>query len=293
MIPVTWRVRDRQLSNAEHTLVMGILNVTPDSFSDGARFTSAGEVDVAAAVEAGQLLWDQGSDIVDVGGESTRPGAQPVALDTESARTIPVVEELAARGVVVSIDTSKPEVAAAALSAGAVIVNDVTGLRDPRMVDVCGTAGAGVVLMHMQGDPRTMQDDPHYEDVVAEVRHHLVSRLENSGLDRDTVCLDPGIGFGKTYDHNLALLDHLDEFVAIGSPIMLGTSRKGSLSQMLRGAGVDEASLEQRDRATAATTALAIAAGVAVVRVHNVPMTIEVAAVADAIVRAQSMEGKS
>jgi dihydropteroate synthase len=290
--PVEWKVRERTLSTATHTLVMGVLNVTPDSFSDGGRYSTAGGVDVAAAITAGRRIWDEGADIVDVGGESTRPGAQPVGVGIELDRTVAVVEALAAQGMVVSIDTSKPQVAAAALDAGAMIVNDVTGLRDARMVEVCGVSGAGVVVMHMQGEPTTMQVDPRYHDVVAEVRDHLAARLERSGLDPATVCLDPGIGFGKTDEHNLALLSHLDEFVALGSPVLVGTSRKGFLGRILADAVGGEASLEQRDRATAATTVFAIAAGVAVVRAHNVPMTLDVARAADAIVRAQSGEGK-
>jgi len=271
---------------------MGVLNVTPDSFSDGGRLATTVGVDTAPAVEAGRRLWDEGADIIDVGGESTRPGALPVAVETELERTIPVVSALAAEGKLVSIDTSKPEVAAAALEAGAVIVNDVTGLGDPAMVEICGTFGAGVVLMHMQGEPATMQDDPRYADVVIEVRAHLVGRLERSGLDPAAVCLDPGIGFGKTSDHNLTLLSHLQEFVSLGSPVLVGTSRKGFLGGILADAGCGEVSREQRDLATAATTALAVAAGVAVVRVHNVPMTVDVARVADAIVREHSGEGK-
>jgi dihydropteroate synthase len=271
---------------------MGVLNVTPDSFSDGGRFATTAGVDAAAAAEAGKRLWDEGADIIDVGGESTRPGARPVAVETELERTIPVVSALAAEGKLVSIDTSKPDVAAAALRAGAVIVNDVTGLGDPAMVEICAAFGAGVVLMHMQGEPATMQDDPRYADVVTEVKTHLVGRLERSGLDPATVCLDPGIGFGKTSDHNLTLLSHLQEFVSLGSPVLVGSSRKGFLGGILADAGCGEVSREQRDLATAATTVLAVAAGVAVVRVHNVSMTVDVVRVADAIVREHSGEGK-
>jgi len=272
---------------------MGILNVTPDSFSDGGRFSTAGGSEVAAAVAAGRQLWVDGADIVDVGGESTRPGATAVSTDAELARTIPVVEALSAESIVTSIDTSKPEVAAAALDAGATIVNDVSGLRDPRMVEVCAAFAAGVVLMHMQGDPATMQEDPRYDDVAVEVGDFLVMQAERSGLDLSTVCIDPGIGFGKTRQHNLELFDHLAELVARGRPVMLGTSRKGFLSEILRATADAEPSLESRDRATAATTVLAIAAGVAVVRVHDVASTVDVARTADAIVRAPRSEGKS
>jgi dihydropteroate synthase len=270
---------------------MGILNVTPDSFSDGGRFFSDGDEDVAAAVAAGEELWAAGADIVDVGGESTRPGAMPVALEVELRRTIPVVDALARRGMVVSIDTSKPAVAAAALDAGASIVNDVSGLRHPDMAGLCRDSGSGVVMMHMQGDPATMQDNPRYTDVVAEVKQALIVGLERSGLDPATVCIDPGIGFGKTADHNLELLGRLDEIVALGQPVLVGASRKGTLVRILESGGRENPSLEQRDRATGASTALAIAAGAAVVRVHNVAHTVDVARTADAIVRSHISRG--
>jgi dihydropteroate synthase len=281
--PVEWRVRTRTLSTAAHTLLMGILNVTPDSFSDGGRFSTVDE-----AVAAGRVLWDAGADIVDVGGESTRPGAHPVAVEEELDRVIPVVAALAGGGVVVSVDTSKAAVASAAIEAGAEIVNDVTSFGDPEMAEVCGALGAGVVVMHMQGTPRTMQVAPHYEDVVAEVAAFVEGRAlvaREAGVDAERICVDPGIGFGKSFEHNLTLLANLERLVAGDHPVLLGASRKRFLGAILDDAGV-EAALDGRDAATSATTAFAIKAGVAVVRVHNVPMALEVARTADAIVRA-------
>ncbi len=281
--PLSWRVGDRVLSTADHTLVMGILNVTPDSFSDGGRYPT-----VAAAIEAGVAMVAAGADIVDVGGESTRPGALPVDAEEEIERTMPVVAGLAARDVVVSIDTRHAVVAETAISNGAVIVNDVSGLADPAMRALCAAAGVGVVVMHMQGTPQTMQDDPRYDDVVDEVRRHVQATAEEAmaaGVDRSAVCIDPGIGFGKTHQHNLELLANLDRFVEGGYPVLVGASRKGFLGTIAAAAGrvVDA---PERDFATAATTALAIAAGVAVIRAHNVAATVQAARTADAIVRA-------
>lgn len=279
----TWHVRDRVLDPSDHTLVMGILNATPDSFSDGGRYATRD-----ASVAHGLHLWHQGADIVDVGGESTRPGAEPVPADEEMARVVPVIRELVDLGVVVSIDTMKAVVAAAAIEAGAHIVNDVTGLADPAMAPLCAKAGVGVVLMHMQGSPQTMQDDPTYSDVVAEVEELLEGRVElaiGGGIDRSRLCIDPGIGFGKTFEHNIELLNNVDRFVASGLPVMIGTSRKGFLGTILRDAGIETAAAE-RDVATAATVALAVAAGAAVVRVHNVGHAVQAARVAGAMVRA-------
>ncbi len=286
--PTTWRLRSTTLSTQDHSLVMGVLNVTPDSFSDGGRFAIGFGVDRAAAVEAGLAMWAAGADIVDVGGESSRPGARPVDDAVEAERVVPIVAELAAAGVVVSIDTSKAPVAAAALDAGAEIVNDVTALGDPDMAAVCSRRGAGLVLMHMRGEPRTMQDAPHYDDVVGEVRDFLLGRADvarAAGIDGARICLDPGIGFGKNVEHNLALLHSAAELVSIGYPILIGASRKSTLGAVLAAHGIETAAVD-RDPATAATTALAIAAGAAVVRVHDVASTVQVARMADAIVRA-------
>jgi dihydropteroate synthase len=280
--PVVWSIRDRILSTVDHTLVMGVVNVTPDSFSDGGQFVAIGE-----AVAHGVSMWAQGADIIDVGGESTRPGAEPVSADEEIARVVPVISELVEQGVVVSIDTTKPSVAEAAVATGAHVVNDITALGDPDMAAICAEAGVGVVLMHMQGNPKTMQVDPQYENVVSDVAGFLEKRAglaQEAGIERDRICIDPGIGFGKTHDHNLALLDKIDRLTATGYPVMIGTSRKGFLGAILRDAGVETSAVE-RDMATAATVALAIAGGASVVRVHNVGHALQSARVADAIVR--------
>jgi len=260
---------------------MGIVNVTPDSFSDGGRSFDADD-----AIRHGLTLGRLGADIIDVGGESTRPGAAPVAAVDEIARVLPVVEALSGAGLVVSIDTTKAYVATAAITAGAEIVNDVTGLADRAMADVCADSGVGVVVMHMQGDPRTMQHDPTYGDVVAEVSDFLEARVAvavNAGIAPSRVVVDPGIGFGKTFDHNLALLEGLDR-IGGERPILVGTSRKRFLGVILDRAGLPS-SPQDRDVATGATLALAIAKGASVVRVHDVGSAVAVARTADAIVR--------
>lgn len=280
---IQWAIRDRVLSTADHTLIMGVVNATPDSFSDGGRYQS-----VDAALRHGLNLWEEGSDIIDVGGESTRPGADPVPVEEEIDRVVPVVEGLVQKGAVVSIDTMKPRVAAAAIEAGAHIVNDVTALADPEMAEICAGSEVGVVLMHMQGEPRTMQANPAYENILAEVAAYLEQRAAAAlavGVARDRICIDPGIGFGKTFEHNLQLLHDLDWLTTTGFPVLVGTSRKGFLGGILADAGIDSAPHE-RDPATAATVALAIAGGAAVVRVHNVGHALQVARTADAIVRA-------
>lgn len=239
-----------------------------------------------AAVSAGEEMVAAGAKIIDVGGESTRPGAALVSVEEELERVVGVVEQLAARGILVSVDTSKPEVAQAAIDVGAVAVNDVTGLENPRMRDVCSASGVGVVVMHMQGTPRTMQRDPQYDDVVGEVREYLVDGARvavDSGIASDSVVIDPGIGFGKSFAHNIELMRHLDSFVDSGLPVLLGTSRKGFLGSILesvRGATLPS----ERDGATAATVALGVASGVKIFRVHNVPLAVEVAHAANAIV---------
>lgn len=255
---------------------MGVLNVTPDSFSDGGLY-----FDETAAITRGMELVSDGAAIVDVGGESTRPGAEPVSPDIELQRIVPIVEALAGEGVVVSIDTSKPAVAEAALVRGAEIVNDVTGATAPGMAELVAAAGAGLVLMHMQGSPATMQDDPTYQDVVSEVEEFLLRRLNTVtaiGVDADRVALDPGIGFGKTLDHNLELLRNLNR-LARHAPLVLGTSRKGSLGAIT---GIESAA--GRDVATAVTTALGFANGARVFRVHNVAYSRQALEVANAMV---------
>jgi len=246
------------------TLVMGVLNVTPDSFSDGGRW-----LDPRRAIRRGREMARQGADLVDVGGESTRPGARPVSAKEELRRVVPVVEALAAGGIRVSIDTSKAAVAEAALRAGASMVNDVTALRgDPRMAGVCTRAAAEVVLMHMKGTPRTMQRAPRYRDVVADIAAFFRNRLTfalRRGISRDKIFLDPGIGFGKTPEHNVEILRRLAEFRRLGYPLLIGTSRKSFIGRVLGGREPDD-----RVFGTAATVAVAVLRGAAVVRVHDV-----------------------
>lgn len=266
------------LDPASHTLVMGALNVTPDSFSDGGLFA-----ETEAAVRRGLEMLAEGADVVDVGGESTRPGSEGVEASGELRRVLPVVRALAAAGAVVSIDTSKAEVAAAALEAGAAAVNDVTALGDPGMAGVVARAGAGLVLMHMQGTPRTMQDDPRYGDVLAEVGAFLAARAaaaEAAGVSRDAICVDPGIGFGKRLEHNLALLAGIPHLASLGYPVLVGASRKRFISDIL-----GPMPPRERDAATSAAHVLAIAGGASIIRTHNVVVGLQTARVADAIVR--------
>lgn len=279
-----WRLRDTVLSTADHTLIMGVLNLTPDSFSDGGR-----DADTASATTRALEMWEAGADIIDIGGESTRPGADPVDAPAEMDRVVPVVSELAAAGVVVSIDTMKPSVAAAAVGAGAVIVNDVGGLRNPAMTELVAGLGVGVVIMHMRGEPRTMQSDTIYDDVVEEVATYLEDRAQSAigaGIDRGRICLDPGIGFGKSHLQNLELLDNVSRYVDSGFPVLIGASRKAFLGSILNAAGYATEPAE-RDFATAATVSAAVLGGAAVVRVHDVAGALQVARTTDAIVRGQ------
>jgi dihydropteroate synthase len=260
-------------------LVMGIVNVTPDSFSDGGLF-----LDAEAAIAHGRELVAEGADILDVGGESTRPGAEPVGADEEIRRVIPVIEALAADGVRISIDTTKASVARRALQAGATIVNDVSAFRfDPELAGVVAEAGATCVLMHMLGEPRTMQRDPRYGDVVDDVRAFLAERLAfavAAGIDETRVWLDPGIGFGKTIDHNLELLARLDEIVALGRPVVVGTSRKSFLGTI-----TGRADASERVAGTIATNVLALERGARVFRVHDVAQARDALLVAAATLR--------
>lgn len=275
------------------TRLMGIVNVTPDSFSDGGSFLAPD-----AAVAHGLRLACEGAQILDVGGESTRPGAQPVALAEELARVLPVVEGLCAAGVeaAISVDTRKAEVARAALAAGASMINDVSALRgDAEMAGVVAQSGAEVVLMHMQGDPQTMQSDPRYGDVVAEVRAFLAERVEHAlaaGIARERIIVDPGIGFGKTVEHNLELLDGLSEIVSLGPPVLVGTSRKGFLGRIgAEAAGAGEpASAQERLPGTIATNVLALERGASIFRVHDVAALRDALAVAAATLRARWTE---
>ncbi len=246
--------------------IMGVINVTPDSFSDGGRYLAA-----EAAIAHGLVLEAEGADILDVGGESTRPGADPVSETEELRRVMPVIEGLIERGTgaQMSIDTSKAEVAARALAAGATLVNDVTALRgDPAMAEVVAGAGADCCLMHMLGDPRTMQRDPHYDDVVGDIKAFLAERLAlavQAGIAEERILLDPGIGFGKTIEHNLELLRRLGEFLDLGRPLVIGTSRKAFLGQL-----TGRESPDDRVAGTIATNVLAYERGARVFRVHDV-----------------------
>jgi dihydropteroate synthase len=276
-----WRCGDYALELGMRTLVMGIVNVTPDSFSDGGLF--AGPHD---AVLHGARLVDEGADILDVGGESTRPGSGAVAADEELTRILPVIEGLrsARPGVPISVDTRKPEVAAKALAAGASIVNDVTAATTDRtMFDVANDVDAGMVLMHMLGEPKTMQDDPRYDDVLAEVHEFLRERVEAAvfaGISADHLAVDPGIGFGKTLEHNLDLLRNLDSFRDLDAAVLVGASRKRFIGTLT---GVDDPA--DRVDGSIAAAVWAVAQGVDVLRVHDVGRTVRALRVADAIVR--------
>ena len=273
-----------QLLQTDKPLVMGILNVTPDSFSDGGRFSEVG-----AAVAQATAMLEQGADLIDVGGESTRPGADRISATEQIRRVIPVIERLGklTHPLIVSIDTTLAPVAAAALDVGAALVNDVSaGREDPELLPLVAERGCHVCLMHMLGEPATMQSSPQYDDVTAEVKAFLLERAaaaESVGIARDRILLDPGIGFGKTTEHNLALLAGLDDLVAAGYPVLLGTSRK-SLFKAITGR-TDPA---DRVSGTVATTALAVAAGVRIVRVHDVEPNRQAADVTAAIHRHRS-----
>jgi dihydropteroate synthase len=261
---VIWKIRGRELDLTRRAVVMGILNVTPDSFSDGGAF-----LDPQAACAHGLALVDEGAEILDIGGESTRPGSEGVSLGEETRRVLPVIQALRrVTNVPISIDTSKASVARAALEAGADIINDVTGLRgDPQMISLAAETRAGVVVMHMQGTPRTMQTSPRYADVVAEVGEFFRHSLEwsvASGLDPMSIALDPGIGFGKTPAHNLALLAGLESFSPLGRPILVGVSRKSLLGHL-----ANSSAMEDRLWPGVALTALCRERGARIFRVHE------------------------
>lgn len=272
-----WKVAGGEIQ-LDRCLVMGILNVTPDSFSDGGRF-----IDVGAAVDHGVRMASEGADIIDIGGESTRPGASPVSADEEAERVVPVIEKLYARvDLPISIDSMKAEVAEAAIAAGASIINDVSALRnDIQMAEVAAATGAGVVLMHMQGEPRDMQAAPRYDDVVGEVKASLAGWAKSAvgcGIDARSVVIDPGIGFGKTVEHNLSLLASLQE-LKTGYPLLVGPSRKSFIGKVL-GLEVDE-----RLEGTAAVVSWCVANGADVVRVHDVEQMVRVVRMTEAIAR--------
>ena len=268
------------LDCGERTLVMGIINVTPDSFSDGGRF-----FDPEVAVAEGVRMVADGADILDVGGESTRPGSDAVPAADERDRVVPVVKRLVAEvDVPISIDTRKAEVAAAALEAGATIVNDVTAGRDPEMFGLVRDSGAALVLMHMKGEPKTMQENPVYDDVVREVHDYLAERVEaavEAGIERERVAIDPGLGFAKTTPHSLTLMKETPAFLDLGRPLLVGPSRKSFIGDALRGLPVGE-----RMEGTAAAVAAMAFLGAHIVRVHDVPQMVRVVRVADAIRRA-------
>jgi dihydropteroate synthase len=276
-VPAVWAVRDGALA-IEGPLVMGVVNVTPDSFSDGGRY-----LDPEIAIARAAVLVDEGAALLDIGGESTRPGAAPVPAAEEIERVVPVIRGIRARGISVpiSIDTRKAAVARAALEAGAHVVNDVSALGDPAMAGLVCDTGAGLVLMHMRGSPATMQDAPAYDDVVGEVVEHLtaaLARAERAGIPARRVVVDPGIGFGKTADHNLELLGGLPRLARIGRPVLLGVSRKAFLGRLLDGAGPDD-----RLAATIGACVAGYLAGARIFRVHDVRPVLDALRVAAAI----------
>ena len=269
-----WRCGTHAFDLSDRTLVMGILNVTPDSFSDGGRYLEPG-----AAIARARELLAEGADVLDIGAESTRPGSEPVAAAEQIRRLAPVLDALA--DAVVSVDTANAEVAADALARGASIVNDVTALRDPGMAAVVARTGAGLVLMHMQGSPRTMQAEPRYADVVDEVGGFLRERLAvavAAGVAADAVALDPGIGFGKTAQHSIELLAATARLAAIGRPLLVGASRKRFLGHLT---GEDDPG--RRLEAGLAAAAIAAFEGARILRVHDVTATVRAARVADAV----------
>jgi len=274
-----WRCKGRVLARADRPLVMGVVNVTPDSLSDGGRY-----LDPEAAIVHARRLVAEGADLVDVGAESTRPGAEPVPAAEQLRRLLPVVQAIAGE-CCVSVDTSLADVAREALVAGAHVVNDVTALGDPAMGGVVAEAGAGLVLMHLRGTPATMQQGPRYDDVAREVRDALAGRLQRAhaaGVAADCVALDPGIGFGKTVEHNLELVARLDELAALGRPVVLGASRKRFLGALTGGAPED-----RRLEAGLAIAAIATWRGAAVIRTHDVGATVRAVTVAAAAARAR------
>jgi dihydropteroate synthase len=273
----TYQLGETRFEFGKRTYLMGILNVTPDSFSDGGKFFDQTD----AVLHAFQMIKDR-VDIIDVGGESTRPGAEQISAEEEARRVVPVISKIRQKAkVVVSVDTYKSEVAAEALKAGASIVNDISGLHfDSRMADRIAEAGASVAIMHIKGTPKDMQSDPHYDDLVQEIYDYLAKAVEgarSSGIKQ--IMIDPGIGFGKTAEHNLELINRLDAFKSIGVPILIGVSRKSFIGKIL------ETPVEARLEGTAAAVTASILHGADIVRVHDVREMRRVALVADAIRR--------
>ena len=276
-------VGNKILDFSKRSYVMGILNVTPDSFSDGAKF-----FDLEAAIKHGMGMAGEGADIIDVGGESTRPGADPVSADEEIQRTVPVIRELAKRiDIPLSIDTTKADVARRALDAGAEIVNDISALRaDPEMVDVAVSYQAPVVLMHMLGSPKTMQQDICYDSIIEDIMDFLKERIDfaiNNGVERNKIIIDPGIGFGKSVGNdNFEIIREMRSFASLGLPVLVGPSRKAFIGRLL------DAEVDERDIGTLATVSIAIHNGANIVRVHNVAQTKMAVKVADSVIRAKS-----
>jgi dihydropteroate synthase len=275
----------RVLDLGRRTCVMGVLNVTPDSFSDGGRF-----FDPSAAVAQGERMAAAGADVIDVGGESTRPFSDPVPAEEEIRRVVPVVAELARRvDVPISIDTTKAEVARRALAAGAAMVNDISGLElDPDLARAAADFGALLVLMHMRGEPRTMQVDPRYDDLVGEIREHLsraAERAQRMGVERSRLVVDPGLGFGKTAAHNLELIRRLPEFAVLELPLLVGPSRKSFIRRLVKPPEVKDipADLPVVETGTQAAVAAAVIGGAHIVRVHDVAATVATVKVIDAI----------
>jgi dihydropteroate synthase len=278
-----WRLPARTLALGERTLVMGVLNVTPDSFSDGGLFLDAG-----AAVARAVAMARAGADIIDVGGESTRPGSLGVSAETELGRVLPVIEKLRGKiRIPISVDTRKSEVAEAAAAAGAEIVNDVTALQnDPRIAEVARRRKLALVLMHMRGSPRTMQETPFARDVLRDVAkglRHAVALARRAGIAKSQIVLDPGIGFGKSYEQNCELLARLPELARLGYPLLVGTSRKSFISRVLESSKLHAGSETERIWGTAATVAASILQGAHIVRVHDVAEMAQVARVSDAV----------
>src|SRR5277367_385256 len=273
----------RTLVLGEHTLVMGVLNVTPDSFSDGGLF-----LDTEAAVARAIAMENEGADIIDVGGESTRPGSLGVSAEIEMGRILPVIERLRSKlGIPISVDTSKSEVAEAAASAGAEIVNDVTALRgDPRIAEVARSRKLALILMHMRGKPRTMQEAPFARDVLRDVAkglRHAVTLARLAGVTKSQIVVDPGIGFGKSFEQNCELLARLPELARLGYPLLVGTSRKSFIAKALQKSELGTGSGTDRIWGTAATVAASVLQGAHIVRVHDVAEMVQVARVSDAL----------
>ena len=281
-----WRCRDRTFDLSDRALVMGVLNLTPDSFSDGGRL-----LDPARALEHARGLIAEGADLVDLGAESTRPGARPVPAAEQLRRLLPVLEPLCREtAACVSVDTASGEVAARALAAGAHAVNDVTALADPALAAAVAGAGAGLVLMHLRGTPATMQEEPRYDDVTREVRDWLAGRLERArraGIAEECVALDPGIGFGKTVRHNLELLSRLEELTVLGRPVMVGVSRKSFIGNLL------DLPVDRRLEGSLGAAAIAVFTGARIVRAHDVAATVRAVRVATALSAARRASGEA